>query len=79
MRTLFLTLILTTICSVTFSQKNAIKFGKIDPELLKMTKCELDSSAGAMIVSDLGDIYIDYDDLSGFRINMKRHLRVQDF
>lgn len=79
MRTLFLTLILTTICSVTFSQKNSIKFGKIDPELLKLTKCELDSSAGAMIVSDLGDIYIDYDDLSGFRINMKRHLRVKIF
>ncbi len=79
MRTLFLTFILATICSVTFSQKNAIKFGKIDPELLKMTKCELDSSAGAMIVSDLGDIYIDYDDLTGFRINMKRHLRVKIF
>lgn len=79
MNKILLTLLLITFSCVTFSQKNSIKFGKIDPELLKMTTCELDSSAGALIISDIGDVYINYDDLNGFKINMIRHLRVKVF
>lgn len=71
----FLALFSTT----TFAQKSQIKFGKIDTDLLKLKTYEADTSTGALIISDIGDITITYNDHTGFTINFTRHLRVKIF
>lgn len=79
MKNIFIFTFLALFSIITFAQKSQIKFGKIDNELLALKAYEADTSAGALIVSDIGDISITYNDLTGFAVNYTRHLRVKIF
>lgn len=58
-----------------------IKFGKIDKAQLKMTRYEQDSSAHAVVLSDIGNVRFVYDQMSGngFQIHFERHKRIKIF
>ncbi|NTW26210.1 MAG: hypothetical protein HGA37_16035 [Lentimicrobium sp.] len=56
-----------------------MKFGKIDPAQLSMKYYEADTSAGALILGDIGDISLTWDDHYGWRMQNKRHFRVKVF
>lgn len=61
------------------AQKPSMKFGKIDQALLTMPSFEGDTSAGALVLGDIGDIRITYDDTYGFRVEFSRHVRIKIF
>lgn len=63
----------------TFAQKSSMKFGKIDQKDLLMKSYEADTSAGALILGDIGDISISYKTTQGFEVDYSRHLRVKIF
>jgi hypothetical protein len=79
MKNFIILTILALFTSITFAQKSQIKFGKIDTDLLSLKAYDADTSAGALIISDIGDISITYNDLTGFSVNYTRHLRVKIF
>jgi len=64
---------------LVFAQKPSMKFGKIDPDLLSMPNYEADTTAGALILGDIGDISITYDDINGFKLEFNRHVRIKVF
>jgi len=61
------------------AQKPSMKFGKIDPAILSMPRYEADTSAGALILGDIGDITITYNDFTGFQVEFRRHIRFKVF
>ncbi|MCX6286140.1 MAG: DUF3857 domain-containing protein [Bacteroidetes bacterium] len=61
------------------SAQEKIKFGKIDIEDLKMTRCPFDSAADAMILSDVGSYRYEYSDNKGFELLFERLLRIKIF
>ncbi|MBL7905796.1 MAG: hypothetical protein JNL22_12305 [Bacteroidales bacterium] len=68
------------LCSmVVLAQKSAMKFGKIDPEYFSMKSYPADSSAGALILGDIGDISITWNDARGWCMEFHRHFRVKVF
>ncbi|MBF9252025.1 DUF3857 domain-containing protein [Pontibacter sp. 172403-2] len=79
MRTLTstLTLFLLFACAVGASrvQGQAAKFGKISDEELKMRVYEKDTSAAAVILSDVGYSHFQYSD--GFKLVFEREMRIK--
>ena len=63
----------------TLSAQEKIKFGKIDIEDLKMTRCPFDSAADAMILCDVGNSHYEYSDNKGFELLFDRLLRIKIF
>ena len=68
-----------TLSFFTWAQKPAMKFGKIDPAQLSMKSYDADTSAGALVLGDIGDISLTWDDMNGWRMEYKRHIRVKVF
>ncbi len=60
----------------TFGQKSPMKFGKIDKKDLTMETYEADTSAGALILGDIGSATINYKPTEGFEVDYTRHVRV---
>ncbi|MFW5878078.1 MAG: hypothetical protein ACOCUP_03080 [bacterium] len=58
----------------SFSQKIPGKFGKPPAEYLSSKVCPIDSSAGAYVVYDYGQISFDYVEHKGIYWTQKRHL-----
>lgn len=79
MKNIFIFTFLALFSTITFAQKSQIKFGKIDNALLALKTYDADTSSGALIISDIGDISIIYNDLTGFSVIHTRHLRVKIF
>lgn len=79
MKNIFIFTFLALFSAITFAQKSQIKFGKIDSDLLALKAYDADTSSGALIISDIGDISIIYNDLTGFSVIHTRHLRVKIF
>ncbi len=63
----------------TFAQKSSMKFGKIDEKDLTMKNFEADTSAGALVLGDIGSTTISYKTMVGFEVDFNRHLRVKIF
>jgi hypothetical protein len=70
---------LITLSIFAWAQKPSMKFGKIDPAQLSMKSYDADTSAGALILGDIGDINLTWDDQNGWRMEYKRHFRVKVF
>jgi len=56
-----------------------VKFGKIDIEDMRMTRCPFDSAADAMILCDIGSSRYEYNDNKGFELIFERLIRVKFF
>ena len=54
-------------------------FGKIDPADLALTRCPFDTSAGAMVLSDVGQTRFEYDTQLGFYMVFERWVRIKIF
>jgi hypothetical protein len=64
----------------SFSQKEPMKFGKIDSKNLEMTRYEADTNASAVILFDFGKVYYEYNENKGrFLLHFERHVRVKIF
>jgi hypothetical protein len=75
-------IILSVIVMTSFiveAQKPSMKYGKIDPACLSMKQYEADTSAGALILGDIGDISYIYDETFGFQVEFVRHVRIKVF
>jgi hypothetical protein len=59
------------------AQDEKPKFGKVSMADLKMTRYDKDTSAEAVILSDLGQTYFDYDQSTGFVMIHDRFLRIK--
>ncbi len=59
------------------AQDEKPKFGKVSMADLKMTRYDKDTSAEAVILSDLGQTYFDYDQTTGFVMIHDRFLRIK--
>ena len=70
-----LLLCLTVTC--TLAQKSPFKFGIIPLEDRKMTVYEKDSTAAAVVLVDLGESSINYDQVNGFTLNFERLTRIK--
>ena len=71
--------ILVFIGNIT-AQEYKMKFGKIDMDELKMTVCEKDTSASAMVLGDFGDVSFQYNRTEGyFEVYLKRFTRIKIF
>lgn len=67
---------------ITNAENPDIKFGKVDKEELLMTHYEKDSSADAVVLSDIGNLYFTYNNATahrGFEYTFTRHLRIKIF
>ena len=64
----------------SYSQKEPMKFGKIDMKNLEMTRYEADTNASAVILFDFGKTLFQYNESLGrFQIHFERHVRVKIF
>lgn len=74
---LVLTILIAT--SGLFAQKSPAKFGKVTMEEMKMTQCDIDSSASAVVLFDFGITSFVYgtSGSGGFQINFERHTRIK--
>ncbi|MFO7829405.1 MAG: hypothetical protein R6V23_12340, partial [Bacteroidales bacterium] len=82
MNRLFITIIILFTYIITYSQPNKIKFGKVSKDELKMQKYQNDTSADAVILSDIGELYFQYNNYrnpKGFQYYFQRHLRIKIF
>ncbi|MEL7004126.1 MAG: DUF3857 domain-containing protein, partial [Bacteroidota bacterium] len=70
----WLTLLLFSFTQLS-AQKGPVKFGEIDINNLKMTRSLLDSTAGAMVISDFG--YVSHD--HNFEVLLTHHIRIKIF
>lgn len=78
LKNLFLVTVLFLSVTV-FAQKSSMKFGKIDRDDLIMKNFESDTSAGGLVLGDIGQMKIDYKVGTGFELVYKRHVRVKVF
>jgi hypothetical protein len=76
MKALLTGLIASLLSCSLFAQKSPIKFGEIPLEDLKMTTYAEDSSAGAVVLCDYGEAYIQVSSLSA-NLNFERHVRIK--
>ncbi|MCG6188637.1 DUF3858 domain-containing protein [Maribellus maritimus] len=53
------------------------KFGKIDKEELEITTCDIDTSAHAFFLFDVGESRIEYNQSIGFQIKFTRHCAIK--
>lgn len=70
------TMFMLLVCSVLFSQKDPIKWGKVPAEDLAMTTYDADPDAGAVVLCDYGNIRFKYD-RSGTGYEFIRHKRIK--
>ncbi len=56
-----------------------MKFGKIDKKDLIMESYKADTSAGGLVLGDVGSAAISHKKGSGFELEYTRHLRVKVF
>ncbi|MFZ5940120.1 MAG: hypothetical protein ACOYXB_06060 [Bacteroidota bacterium] len=75
----FISLTLLLAIGQISGQKTPVKFGKAVPEELKMTYCELDSTASAVILFDVGNSEIRYENNIGWMYTFSRHIRIKIF
>jgi len=64
---------------LALSQRDPMRFGKISDIEFDMLRCEMDTSAKAVILGDFGTVEINYGNENGFEYFYKRHLRVKIF
>jgi transglutaminase-like putative cysteine protease len=74
---LLATIVLFISLAGIYAQKQKIKFGSVPKSDLEMTKYDLDTSAGAVILSDIGKSWFDYLQDKGFQIVFTRHVRIK--
>jgi hypothetical protein len=60
--------------TMLFGQKSPVKFGTIPIEDMTMTSYAKDSSAAAVVLVDYGEAYVD---VSSFKMNFERHVRIK--
>ncbi len=70
-----LLLLLGLLCGSAASNAQNIKFGKVDEAELAMKTYEQDTSAAAVVLSDVGYSYFIYS--KGFKIVFERHTRIK--
>ncbi|MEI8007312.1 MAG: DUF3857 domain-containing protein [Bacteroidota bacterium] len=79
----FFALVLAAVLICSFhgnlSAQEKIKFGKINIDDLKMTRCPFDSAADAMILCDIGSSHYEYSDIHGYELLFDRLLRIKIF
>ncbi|MGZ4049894.1 MAG: DUF3857 domain-containing protein, partial [Bacteroidia bacterium] len=76
MKQLAIALMLLTVSTVIFAQKELPKFGKIDKEDLLLKECEFDKDAEAYKLLDYGDVtYVHGRDI--FKIRTERRIRIK--
>lgn len=76
-RLIFYFLLLISFQFTIYSQSKDFKFGKIDiSELTNMT-CPIDSNAEAYVIADIGRMYYQYNDNSGFQLVFERKVRIK--
>jgi hypothetical protein len=63
--------------SLLSAQKIPGKFGKPPKEHLNASVCPIDSSAGAYVVYDYGEVRFDYNEHNGFYWTLDRHLVIK--
>ncbi len=59
------------------AQKDPMKFGKINPDDLRMRVYEKDTSVGAVVLCDFGKSYFTYSDQNGFQLKFEHHTRIK--
>lgn len=74
---LFLSFLMISILSTSFSQKPPMKYGKVDMADMEMTVYEKDSSASAVVLADFGKSYFSWDEINRFQLKFERHVRVK--
>ena len=75
------TLLLLLLCLIGFNaiaQKDIASYGKIDPEDLKMTVCDFDKEAPAMVLIKKGELWYDKgsDDLFDIRTRFRVRIKI---
>lgn len=63
----------------SLAQDQEIKFGKISEEELNLEVYPLDSSASAVILSDIGNTRFKYNQNTGIQLEFTRHTRIKIF
>ena len=76
-RILLLVLSFLTLLSAAQAQDEKLKFGKPSMADLKMTRYDYDTSAEAVILSDIGSTWFDYDKDKGFVMHFDRFERIK--
>lgn len=66
------------ITSNVFAEKDFMKFGKITDRDLAISVCPFDSSAGAVILGDIGKSTFEVEE-NGTKLNFSRHVRIKIF
>ncbi|MEM6261975.1 MAG: hypothetical protein AAGI38_05670, partial [Bacteroidota bacterium] len=67
-----------TMCSLKAQSGASREFGKISSREMEMTHCAFDSSAGAMVLFDVGkSVFLRAN--NGFRLKFTRHKRIKVF
>ena len=72
--TLLLAFVLASLCGLA-QEKFKVKFGKIAPEDFSKTRYEIDSSAAAVVIADIGSTEIEPNSKGGFSLVFKRFRR----
>jgi hypothetical protein len=63
--------------SATAQDKTPVKFGKVSPEDFNVTAPDYDTSAGAVILADVGDSYFEGDPKGGVDLFFTRSCRIK--
>ncbi|HSN50473.1 MAG TPA: DUF3857 domain-containing protein, partial [Bacteroidales bacterium] len=63
--------------SSTWAQVKPYSFPKIKPEDFKSKVYEKDTSAVAVVLGDVGESYLEYNDIKGFQLIFERHRRIR--
>jgi transglutaminase-like putative cysteine protease len=77
LRGILLVVLLLTSNRYIQAQDEKAKFGKVSMEDLKMTRYDKDSMAEAVILTDIGSTYFDYDKDKGFVLTFDRFERIK--
>ncbi len=82
MNRFFITIIILFFYLTCYSQPNKIKFGKVSKDELKMQEYPNDTSANAVVLSDIAELRFFYNNdpnSNGFEYEFTRHLRIKIF
>jgi hypothetical protein len=77
MKKLLASILFTSLCTYSFSQKAPIKFGDVSIEDLKMTRYEKDTTASAVVLVDYGVSSVEYDQSYGWFVFFERTTRIK--
>jgi len=64
---------------IVFSQDISYKFGDVSKEELLMDSCDFYSDADAMVLFNIGSLYIDYNNSKGLVYEFEMHQRIKIF